>query len=56
MAKMACPVCGLPSTQTYDTRQSQFNEIKRRRKCDAGHKFTTYESIDRVDASEEIVP
>ena len=42
-APYPCPQCGKPS-RVIDVRESHHHtNIRRRRVCEAGHKFTTYE-------------
>lgn len=43
---MACPECGIRSTKVVDMRPTNFNQIRRRRVCSEGHRFTTYENAD----------
>ena len=43
---MECPECGIKKTRVVDMRPSTFNQIRRRRVCDNGHRFTTYENVD----------
>lgn len=40
---MICPCCGNPETGVKDSRSSGDAAIRRRRRCDCGHRFTTYE-------------
>lgn len=43
---IACPTCGSTQTGVLDSRASLGNDtIRRRRKCEADHRFTTYELI-----------
>lgn len=43
---MACPECGVRNTRVSDMRPSDHNQIRRRRICLNGHRFTTYENAD----------
>ena len=46
---MRCPICEHDNDKVVDSRSSQEgHSIRRRRKClECGHKFTTYEAIER---------
>ncbi len=45
---MKCSNCGSEKSKVTDSRDSAQDSIRRRRKCeDCGHKFTTYEFIDK---------
>ena len=48
---MRCPKCGFRDDKVIDSRQSRDNlSIRRRRVClQCGHRFTTYEQIERSD-------
>lgn len=39
---MKCKVCGAP-TRVLETRESENHTTLRRRECERGHRFTTYE-------------
>ncbi len=49
---MKCPKCGSDDDKVLDSRSARDGAaIRRRRECVAcGHRFTTYEEIDRADA------
>lgn len=43
---MACPQCGSQKTAVLDCRPDRArNRIRRRRHCENGHRFTTYETV-----------
>jgi transcriptional repressor NrdR len=45
---MRCPYCSKEDSKVIDTRESE-EAIRRRREClDCGHRFTTYEAIERA--------
>ena len=46
---MRCPICEHDNDKVVDSRSSQDSHIiRRRRKClECGHKFTTYEAVER---------
>lgn len=46
---MRCPICEHDNDKVVDSRSSQDGHIiRRRRKClECGHKFTTYEAVER---------
>jgi transcriptional regulator NrdR family protein len=43
MTAFRCQSCGGVNTEVIDTRRSAAFRIRRRRKCDCGHRFTTVE-------------
>lgn len=43
-ATVPCPACGSHQTSTKDVRASDGN-VRRRKLCVCGHRFTTYESL-----------
>jgi transcriptional repressor NrdR len=47
---MRCPICGKDHDKVVDSRTAQGgNIVRRRRRClQCGHKFTTYEAIERI--------
>lgn len=47
---MRCSICGKDNDKVVDSRSAQDgNIIRRRRKClECGHKFTTYEAVERT--------
>lgn len=47
---MRCPICGKDHDKVVDSRSAQGGTIvRRRRKClECGHKFTTYEAVERT--------
>lgn len=47
---MKCPSCGCTENKVIDSRLSQAGEVTRRRRmCDGcGHRYTTYERIERA--------
>ncbi len=45
---MRCPSCASDNIKVLDTRESPTKDIRRRRKClNCGHRFTTYEKIEK---------
>jgi transcriptional regulator NrdR family protein len=50
-----CPRCGSPETHVVDTRPSR-DRIRRRRECDEGHRFTTFEVISGETAMKALGP
>jgi len=52
---LECPECASRFTKIIDSRPvPQSNEIRRRRACDNGHRFTTYEAINRKPCDPKI--
>ncbi len=47
---MRCPICGKDNDKVVDSRSAQDGNItRRRRKClECGHRFTTYEAVERT--------
>lgn len=41
-----CPRCRSTESSVVDTRPNPSGEIRRRRECPKGHRYTTYEAID----------
>ena len=44
---MNCPTCG-KDTKVVDSRPQDDNVIRRRRVCDAGHRFNTWETSENL--------
>lgn len=42
----ACPKCGSKKSRVIDCRVAPHNQIRRRRECDEGHRYSTYENVD----------
>ena len=42
---MQCPVCGSNSVIVTDSRRGPENSIRRRRSCECGYRYTTYEAV-----------
>jgi transcriptional regulator NrdR family protein len=50
MSGMNCPECDTPRSRVMDSRFTEDNDIgmiRRRRYCENGHRYTTYESVDK---------
>lgn len=46
LAGIACMDCGSKNNRIIDSREAPFNQIRRRRACECGHRFSTYENVD----------
>lgn len=47
---MKCPYCISDNVRTLETRESQDNTVRRRKKCTVcGRRFTTYEYVETVE-------
>lgn len=52
---IACPECGNRRCEVIDSREiKEGDTIRRRRKCENGHRFTTKERIDQGDAHPQL--
>ena len=51
-AGFQCEACGSRETGTTDTRAAEDGMTRRRRECECGHRFTTYEIS--ADAFEQL--
>jgi transcriptional regulator NrdR family protein len=46
LAGIACPHCGSKANKITDSREAPHNQIRRRRACECGQRFSTYENVD----------
>jgi transcriptional regulator NrdR family protein len=46
-----CPYCGVTEGNVVDVRKAAHGQIRRRRECSAGHRYTTYENVEHPDSN-----
>lgn len=54
MGGIACPKCGNIDTDVKDSRQTASGLRRRRRACECGEKFTTYESREKPSTFDDM--
>jgi len=51
--EIACPVCQSPA-KVIETRPTGVNAVYRRKECEKGHRFSTYEKVETEDFSKDV--
>lgn len=44
-ATIPCPACGSHQSRTTDVRWAEEGHVRRRKECQCGYRFTTYETL-----------